>query len=36
MTQQEYMKLLNFLLTHDIIDFQEYNELYQKGLPFTR
>lgn len=36
MTQQEYMKFLDFLVTHAIITHQEYTELYQKGLPFTR
>lgn len=35
MTKEDYMEVLNWMFSRNIIDHLEYNELLLKGLPFT-
>jgi len=34
MEKEKLIEALTFMLEHNIITFEQYNELYQKSLPF--
>lgn len=36
MTQKELEKVLNFLLQHGALTFDEYNNLLMRGLPYIK
>lgn len=36
MTKEEFVRCLDFMLMHNIIDYTQYNEILVKGVQFTR
>lgn len=35
-SKEEYYKVLNFMLMYGVIEFEEYNKIQTKGLPYVR
>ncbi|HLQ71309.1 MAG TPA: hypothetical protein VK142_05875 [Bacillota bacterium] len=36
MTKEEFMRCLNFMLQHNVINHIQYNDMLTKGIQFTR
>lgn len=36
MTKDEFVRCLDFMMMHNVIDYQQYNDMLVKGVQFTK